>query len=162
MSTTIYYLEQTDPTQIKGKTLPSEITVSEVTKHQAESSLAFYTEVGKHWQWTDKLSWSQQQWQNYTSGEQLKTYAAYLGSEFVGYFELEKHADNSVEIAYFGLSKAFLGKGLGGGLLTRCIETAWQWPTHRVWVHTCDLDHPSALANYKARGMSLYKTEQED
>jgi hypothetical protein len=31
----------------------------------------------------------------------------------------------------------------------------------RVWVHTCTLDHPSALKNYQARGFSLYKTETQ-
>ena len=29
----------------------------------------------------------------------------------------------------------------------------------RVWVHTCDLDHPNALVNYQARGFSVYKVE---
>ena len=32
----------------------------------------------------------------------------------------------------------------------------------RVWVHTCTLDHPAALANYQARGMKSYKTEMEN
>ena len=30
----------------------------------------------------------------------------------------------------------------------------------RVWVHTCNLDHPKALANYQARGMVVYKVEE--
>jgi hypothetical protein len=36
---------------------------------------------------------------------------------------------------------------------------AWDWGATRVWVHTCSLDHPSALANYQARGMRLYRHE---
>ena len=31
----------------------------------------------------------------------------------------------------------------------------------RVWVHTCNRDHPQALANYQARGMIVYKVEKE-
>jgi hypothetical protein len=31
----------------------------------------------------------------------------------------------------------------------------------RVWVHTCTLDHPGALANYQARGFAIYKVEHE-
>jgi hypothetical protein len=27
----------------------------------------------------------------------------------------------------------------------------------RVWVHTCSLDGPAALANYQTRGFTLYK-----
>ena len=64
-----------------------------------------------------------------------------------------------IEIAYFGLLPEFIGRGFGGGLLTSAIETAWTWaPTpSRVWVHTCNRDHPSALANYQARGFKIYK-----
>lgn len=29
----------------------------------------------------------------------------------------------------------------------------------RVWVHTCSLDGPNALANYQARGFQLYQVE---
>jgi hypothetical protein len=30
-----------------------------------------------------------------------------------------------------------------------------------VWVHTCNRDHPQALANYQGRGMIVYKVEEE-
>ena len=55
--------------------------------------------------------------------------------------------------------------GFGGYLLTRAIQSAWQWPgARRVWVHTCNLDHPGALSNYKARGMKVCRvaTEEKD
>lgn len=39
---------------------------------------------------------------------------------------------------------------------------AWAWPgTTRVWVHICSLDHPSALANYQARGLQIYREDVE-
>jgi GNAT superfamily N-acetyltransferase len=55
----------------------------------------------------------------------------------------------------------FIGRGFGGALLTSAIEKAWQMSPSitRVWVHTCTLDHPRALANYQARGMVIYKRE---
>jgi GNAT superfamily N-acetyltransferase len=72
---------------------------------------------------------------------------------------LRRDDQSGVEIAYFGLLPAFIGRGLGGALLTNAIEEAWQMSPERVWVHTCTLDHPSALANYQARGMEVYKVE---
>ena len=30
---------------------------------------------------------------------------------------------------------------------------------NRIWVHTCFLDHPNAIENYKSRGMKVFKTE---
>jgi hypothetical protein len=32
----------------------------------------------------------------------------------------------------------------------------------RVWVHTCDLDHPRALANYQARGFEVFRVVEDD
>ena len=55
--------------------------------------------------------------------------------------------DRSVEIAFFGLLPQFIGKGLGGYLLSEAIRKAWDLDASRVWVHTCTLDHPRALGN---------------
>ncbi len=76
-----------------------------------------------------------------------------------GYFELQKHADGSVEIAYFGLLPEFLGRGLGKYLLSEAVEAAWALAASRVWLHTCSLDGPAALPNYVARGFVPYKKE---
>src|SRR5437588_207303 len=90
-----------------------------------------------------------------------------------GYYELRRnHAPSApsyrdeykgeVEIAYFGLLPDFIGRGLGSALLTSAIENAWAWaPTpSRVWVHTCNRDHPNALYNYQAGGFKIYKIEE--
>ena len=71
--------------------------------------------------------------------------------------------ENGIEIAYFGLLPEWIGRGLGGALLTSAIEGAWRTEPNpsRVWVHTCNRDHPQALANYQARGMIVYKVEEE-
>jgi GNAT superfamily N-acetyltransferase len=58
------------------------------------------------------------------------------------------------------LAPGFIGKGLGKWLLTRAVQEAWVLGATRVWLHTCTLDHPSALANYQARGFAPYLTEQ--
>jgi GNAT superfamily N-acetyltransferase len=83
---------------------------------------------------------------------------AYFSGTPAVYFELEKNNDN-VEIAYFGLLPQFIGRGIGGYLLTRAVEQAWQMSAERVWIHTCSLDHPGALSNYQARGFRLLKQE---
>ena len=67
--------------------------------------------------------------------------------------------DGSIEIAYFGLLREFLGRGLGGHLLTQAVQRAWEAGASRVWVHTSTLDHPAALPNYLKRGFKVYKTE---
>ena len=87
--------------------------------------------------------------------------SAYYDGSLAGYYELRRDDEGGVEIAYFGLLPGFIGRGLGGALLTSAIEDAWRTTSSvsRVWVHTCTLDHPSALGNYQARGMVIYKQE---
>jgi GNAT superfamily N-acetyltransferase len=68
-------------------------------------------------------------------------------------------ADGAVEIAYFGLVERFIGRGIGKAMLTRAAEEAWALEPTRVWLHTCTLDSPHALPNYKARGFEETKRE---
>ena len=123
-----------------------------------------YFRVGEQWEWIDKRTWTDKQWKQYAATPELRTFAAYYNDTLAGYYELRRDTDDGVEIAYFGLLPEFIGQGLGGALLTSAIEEAWSRrggiaPT-RVWVHTCNRDHPQALANYQARGMVVYKVEQ--
>ena len=84
---------------------------------------------------------------------------AYVSGSPAGYFELEGQPGGNVEITSFGLLPAYIGRGLGGHLLTVAIEKAWQMGSSRVWLHTCSLDHPGALANYCARGFQVFREE---
>jgi GNAT superfamily N-acetyltransferase len=120
-----------------------------------------YTAVGAQWQWYTRLTWDYSQWLAYLNRPDLETWVAYVSGTPAGYFELERQKTGAVQIQYFGLLPDFVGKGLGGALLTAAVERAWDMGADRVWVHTCDLDHPQALANYTARGFHLYDTVQD-
>ena len=76
-----------------------------------------------------------------------------------GYGELERQPEESVEIAYFGLLRQFMGMGIGGFLLSDTVERAFRAGARRVWLHTCSLDSPQAMENYRARGFRLFKEE---
>lgn len=133
----------------------------EATVKQWQLNRFLYDLVGSNWTWHDKLSWSENQWKQYAESNDVKTFVAYYDGSPAGYFELRSESGD-VEIAYFGLAPKFIGLGLGGALLTSALERAWQMHPGRVWVHTCTLDHPSALKNYQARGMVIYKVETKE
>lgn len=118
-----------------------------------------YTAVGAAWWWYSRLPWSYAQWLAYVDRSELETWVGYVSGTPVGYFELEAQKDGNIEIAYFGLLPEFIGNGLGGQLLTAAITRAWDRGARRVWVHTCDLDHPRARGNYEARGFQVFKVE---
>lgn len=120
-----------------------------------------YSAVGARWWWYTRLSWDHARWLAYLDRPGVETWVAYVSGSPAGYFELESQDEGSVEIAYFGLLPEFLGKGVGGELLTAAITRAWDMGAARVWVHTCDLDHPAALPNYQARGLRVFRVEQK-
>lgn len=162
MNVTTFYLQMFDPGRLRGKPQPHarfEVRESEIAQPAVNRFL--YRYVGAAWQWTDRDQWSDDAWRANIETDRLRTWIAYDRGTPAGYFELQKQAGDEVEILYFGLAEAFIGKGYGGYLLTRAIEEAWAWGAKRVWVHTCTQDHPSALANYKGRGFEVYE-ERED
>lgn len=120
-----------------------------------------YAAVGARWWWYTRLPWTYAQWLAYLDRPDLETWVGHVAGTPAGYFELERQGSGDVELAYFGLLPRFIGEGLGGELLTRAIGRAWGMGAERVWVHTCDLDHPRALANYQARGLRVYRTEKK-
>lgn len=154
------YLEMTDPDRLDAAPPPSGDLAIEHVEHPPPSLWRFlYTEVGRPYRWVDRLGWTDDDIAAYLADPALELWVLREAGEPAGYFELRKETDGAVEIAYFGLLPAFVGRGLGKFLLTKAVERAWERGACRVWLHTSSLDHPSALPNYLARGFSLWKQE---
>ena len=120
----------------------------------------FYKTIGKNCQWIDRLIWTDINWIDYISNDQLFTYILKDKSEIAGYFELLFNKQSKeAEIAYFGILEEYYGNRLGGYLLSEAIKSSFNMGSERVWVHTCSLDHENALKNYLARGMKNFKSE---
>tara|TARA_B100000780_G_C20991135_1_gene396370 strand:+ start:163 stop:666 length:504 start_codon:yes stop_codon:yes gene_type:complete len=120
----------------------------------------FYKKIGKNHQWVDRLIWTDLNWINYVSNENLFTYILRDKEEIVGYFELLLGQNNKeIEIVYLGILEEYFGKKLGSYLLSEAIKQAFRMKSLRVWVHTCSLDHKNALKNYLSRGMKIFKKE---
>jgi GNAT superfamily N-acetyltransferase len=155
------YLEMRSPEQLRPKECAdAQFQVRERIDRDWHFNRDLYLAVGEQWDWIDKRPWTDEHWKEYAAAPELRTFAAYYGDVLAGYYELRRDAEGGVEIAYFGLLPEFIGRGLGGPLLTGAIEQAWRMSPERVWVHTCNRDHPKALANYQARGMVIYKVEE--
>ena len=159
------YLEMHSPNELRAsdracvdmQVVRAEIPLGELNRF-------LYMQVGRNWSWTDRLVWAPEEWQAYAELPTVETWVGYVSGTPAGYFELATTSCNAaaVEIAYFGLMPPFIGQGLGGCLLEAAIRRAWEMTPSRVWVHTCSLDGPHALANYEARGMSVYRVEPEE
>ncbi|MGD9957099.1 MAG: GNAT family N-acetyltransferase [Candidatus Nanopelagicales bacterium] len=161
----ITHLQMTDPGQLRPAAPPKvEASLIRAGRPAPELSRFFYRAVGGYWYWLDRLDWTYDQWLAWVSAPGHELWSAWVDGVPAGYVELDRSSGGpgSVEIAYFGLLPGFAGLGLGGWLLTRAIERAWEVEgTTRVWVHTSELDSAPALANYEARGLEVYGHETE-
>jgi GNAT superfamily N-acetyltransferase len=156
---TTWYLEMLNPAQLKFSPPGDyELRIEQAKVPSPEFSRFLYSSVGGDWYWLDRLSWSYDRWLSYLDRPEVETWVAYISGTPAGYVELEAQGEN-VEIAYFGLLRQFIGKRLGGHLLSVGVQRAWAMGAQRVWVHTCSLDGPHALANYQARGFQIYHQE---
>ena len=153
-----FYLEINSINELKSKrTLLDDFTLFEAEKNNFDLNKFFYKQIGKKHQWVDRLIWQDKNWIEYVSNKNLKTFILQKNNDFVGYFELLFNK-NECEIAYFGILEEFIGNGYGGFLLSEAIRIGFK-NANRIWVHTCSLDHPNAIENYKSRGMKVFKTE---
>lgn len=155
---TTYFLEMLSPSDIRSKAPVTGLDILHCEIKIPEYNRFLYELVGEHWKWRDRLSWSNQEWDVFVHDPSLETWVAYFRGAPAGYYELQQQEDGDVEIVSFGLAPQFIGKGIGGFFLSHALQRAWSHQdTRRVWVHTCSQDHPSALHNYLARGLRLYK-----
>jgi len=159
---TRYYLQQTSPDQIKPARTPDlDVRFVQSLEPSPEFNRYLYTAVGSDWYWTYRLNWDWQQWMDWLTEPGHETWVAWLRGTPAGYAELTRRG-TEVEIENFGLVPSFIGRGLGGYLLTEVLRAAWAKPgTTRVWLHTNTLDSAQALHNYQARGMEVYQVEEQ-
>lgn len=154
--------------------LPQGVRIERAQHVTPELVRWFYAVVGGPYRWYERLGWSREHWQEELDSEGSEVWILTLDGTPAGYCQLSAELTASsiaptadVEILYFGLMDWAHGKGLGRLFLQTVIQRAWDIPNrhhlpevHRVWVHTCNLDGPHALANYQARGLSVYEVEQ--
>jgi GNAT superfamily N-acetyltransferase len=174
---TVTYLQASDPATLTppSSPRPASFTLERVTEPDPALNSRLYSAVGAEWDWTDRLGWTQEEWAAWLAVPGRETWLARVDGTIAGYAELAGEARGTaadsgteVEIVYLGLLPALTGRGLGGHLLADVLGQAWtlpgRWPglppATRVWLHTCSLDSPHALANYRARGLEIYRTEQ--
>jgi GNAT superfamily N-acetyltransferase len=96
------------------------------------------------------------------SADDLLFFAYDEASRHIGLVELGHGSDGTggteIEISYFGLFPEFIGSGLGKRLLAATLDAAWELAPTRLFLHTCNTDHPSAFAFYRAGGFTPYAT----
>lgn len=117
----------------------------------------YYAAVGLPYHWLDRLVMPDDELVSKINAPNALQFLMKISGETAGFLELIVE-DEFIEIQYFGLYPAFVGKGYGKYFLHWSINKAWSFAPKYVQLNTCSLDHPSALSVYKSAG--FIKTHQ--
>ena len=106
------YLEIKSLGELKEVKKPSEkYSVELVDSKDFQLNKFFYKNIGKNCQWIDRLIWTDLNWIDYISNDQLFTYILKDKTEIAGYFELLfSKQSKEAEIVYFGILEEYYGK----------------------------------------------------
>ncbi len=121
--------------------------------------LFLYGAVGRPWRWIGRLRMDRAKLRQQLDKPGVSVDVLYVAGTPAGYIELARVGPHT-EVAYFGLRVEFFGRGLGKHLLSLGLQRAWDDGAGRIWVNTCNLDGPYALANYRKRGFEIYMIEE--
>ncbi len=172
MKVTTTSLQMLEPPANPPRALPDDVWWERADGITPEYARFLYAIVGGDWHWTDRLGWTREQWLAELEVVGTEFWILYGEGVPQGFVQLQPTGGDDgshVEIRYFGLAAQAMGRGLGGRMLEHGVAAAWTLPERhdlphaaRVWVHTCSLDGPAALDNYRARGFEIFQTEDAD
>jgi GNAT superfamily N-acetyltransferase len=157
ITTVVTWLEMTAPPATPPRPAPRAALEVRVARRPSVAFYRFlYAAVGESWTWTERRWLSDAELAAILNDPRVEVNVLWVDGVPAGYAELDRRAPPDVELAYFGLTPEFISQGLGGYLLDWAIHHAWRARPRRLWLHTCDLDHPRALAFYQKLGFRIY------
>jgi ribosomal protein S18 acetylase RimI-like enzyme len=122
---------------------------------------AFYRElydrVGRPWLWYERRLLSDAALQTLLEQPGHELHVARHDGNLVGYIELAGD-----DLAFFGLTLAYVGRRIGPWLLDRAVERAFARGTTALTLNTNTLDHPRALDTYRRAGFRTVRREAKE
>jgi GNAT superfamily N-acetyltransferase len=157
IETLVTYLEMTAPPTRPGRPAPrANLEIRRARRPTVSFYRYLYAAVGEPWTWTVRRCLSDAELAAILNDPRVEVNVLWEAGVPAGYAELDRRTPPDIEIGYFGLMPEFIGQGLGGYLLDWAIHHAWRMQPRRLWLHTCDLDHPGALGFYQRSGFRIY------
>ena len=161
LDVTIVYLEMWARPEVAARPLPRpDVTVMRAEQPTLSFYRYLYERVGEPWLWYERRVMTDDRLAAIVQDPAVEVQVLHVGGVPAGYAELDCRTSGEIELAYFGLMTEFIGQGLGAWFLAWTVARAWSRDPRRVWVHTCSLDHPRALATYLAAGFDEYARER--
>ena len=162
IETTVTYLEMTErPTRPSTPPPAGKLAIFRAEQPTISFYRYMYDTIGAQWTWSDRRELDDDTLGAIIHDPDVAIYILYAAGVPAGFVELDGRIEGAVELSYVGLIPEFVGRGLGGYLLDWAVSAAWLMEPERVWLHTCSLDHPSALPMYQRAGFVPYDQQIE-
>ena len=120
-----------------------------------------FRRVGEDWLWFSRARMTDAELAAIIRAPGIEVYALVADGRDEGLLELDFREPGQCELTYFGVTSSLIGTGAARFLMNCALERAWSRDIRRVWVHTCTLDHPSAVAFYQRSGFRPFRRQIE-
>lgn len=120
-----------------------------------------FRRVGEPWLWFSRLRMDDAALAAILHDPGVEVHALAADGRDEGLLELDFRSPGEVEVTFFGVTPALVGRGAGRLLMDMALRRAWAAAPRRVWLHTCTVDHPGALAFYQRSGFVPYRRQIE-
>jgi GNAT superfamily N-acetyltransferase len=157
IETVVTYLEMTEPPPRVPLPPPrARIEVRRAGRPTMGFYRYLYDAIGADWLWYERKLLDDGQLAAIVHDPKVEVNVLWADGVPAGLAELDFREPPDVALAYFGLLPDFIGQHLGRFLLDWAVHHVWRARPRRLWVHTCDLDHPRALGVYQGAGFRIY------
>src|SRR5262249_27156991 len=127
MTETRYYLEVTSPEQLLASPEPrGPLRLAREASPSPALMRSLYKLIGENFNWVDRGRWNEEDWAVHVVRPGVEIWLLWVEDKAAGFFELLPEADSSVRLVYFGLAPEFIGRGLGGYLLTAAAQRGFE------------------------------------
>lgn len=156
---TVYYVEMLSPSRQAVPAPRDGLSVIHIPSPSVNDYRRLYNAVGGDYHWLSRRKLSDEELAAVIQDSCNELHVLHVAGIPAGFAELDRRQPDEIELVQFGLTRDFIGQGLGKWFLQWTIDQAWSFRPRRFWLHTCTLDHPAALPNYLRAGFVLYREE---
>jgi GNAT superfamily N-acetyltransferase len=154
----VTYLEMREkPTEVVAPPDDRPVAILHLRQPTLSYYRYLYETVGRPWGWTTRDEQSDEQVLEIIQHPDTEIHVLHVDGVPAGFAELDFRGRPDVELIFLGMVPEFIGQRWGPVLLSHAVEAAWACRPERFWLHTCNLDHPKAVAVYERAGFVQYK-----
>lgn len=161
LATVVTYLEMRQRPRPKPTQPRPDLGLRLVERPDIGEYLILFRRIGEHLMWTSRLFMAEEKLRAILHDPLNEVRIVTMLGRDIGLLELDFRQPGECELTFFGLVPEVVGTGIGKWLMGQAHLLAWRPGIERFWLHTCDLDHASALPFYARQGFKAYKRAVE-